>query len=253
MTDSSPDTTREKLGIGRLIGEAFSIFANNFIALAILALIPALAIELIDLWYFRGPLATAGTPAVGLSLLAGQISMSIVGSAVATALIVRLAYDAKSGQRIRMQSYVRSTAAVILPLIVCSFAASLAFIAGLGLLIVPGLYIGALWWCITPAIVIEHAGYRCFHRSAELTSGYRWACVGLYALMSACVLAIDIAAVFMTDLLMLSTGPAASVLFAVLATGMSMSFSAIVTALVYARLREIKEGTGLAELAEVFA
>lgn len=253
MTDTLPGATRQSLGIGALVGETFSIMFGCIPQLLLLAFLPALLITVLQ--YVIAPGLYAQTAALGSYPWTGFIivmAIALIGAAIITALIVRLAYDVKTGHAIRMGDYLASALAVAVPLIVCSIAATIAFMIGFMLLIVPGLILMVMWSVYTPAIVIERAGYASFSRSAQLTSGYRWPVFGALLLMFLIVIVIG-GGFEIVSFMGPSFGAPGTVVREAITSGLTMAFSGIFYSLLYARLREIKDGISVNDLAEVFS
>ncbi len=258
MADTSVDVAAEKLGVGSLIGETFSIFFKRFIYVAILGVIPAVIIVFIQ--QTVAPPIDFDNPASAESFsVAGQIVsliVGVIGSSFVTALIIRFAYDVKTGKPIQIGSYFSSAAASIVPIFICSLIVGICTgIASIALLI-PGLYVYSMWCAVVPAIVIEGAGFGSFSRSAELTKNYRWSCMGAIVLMYICAMI----PMLIVGVVFGAAGAASNIglttiIFVIqaLATGLVMAFFGIGIALIYARLREIKEGTSVEKLAEIFA
>ncbi len=253
MTDTPPFAEQQSLGVGALIGDAFSILFGSILQLLVLAFIPALLTTVFQ--YLLAPELYAQAvgpgrfPWVGFILV---MAIGLIGSAITTALIVRMAYDVKTGHAIRMGDYFASAMAVAAPLILCSIGATIAIMFGFVLLIVPGFMLMVIWAVYTPAIVIERAGFGSFSRSAELTSGYRWPLFGALLLMFLIVIVIGTVFQVITFVVP-ALGIPGTIVKEAISTGLTMAFSGIFYSLIYARLREIKEGMSVEELAEVFA
>lgn len=145
---------------------------------------------------------------------------------------------------------------------------TVAFLIGMMLLLIPGIYIAARYCAMTPAIVVEQADWGAMGRASELSRSYRWPLAGL-------VVAFALVTILLSTLFEMAAGLAFFGSFtvaepsivpmsltspmAVLAVGLQSAGSviayglwAVVTALVYARLREIKEGVGIDDIDEVF-
>jgi hypothetical protein len=254
MTDMPIGTERQKLGVGDILGDTFTILFGNMFKVMLLSLLPiialiALAVLLIVPFVLGGQpdnvLLVIAIVAVGLMYFAALFIM--------TALIVRFAYDVKTGHPLRLGSYFSSTLSVLAPLLICSLVTGIAILFGFALLFVPGLYLMAMWICVTPAIVIEGAGLGSLSRSIELTRDYRWACVGAILLMFLCLFGLGIVVNIMEAIAKAIAGELVGGLVSIVLNGLLMAFSGIFGALVYARLREIKEGTSVEQLADVFA
>ena len=94
------------------------------------------------------------------------------------------------------------------------------------------------------------AGFGGLGRSVRLTKGYRWPIIGILVLIGICLILISLAGGTVIALIGGSVIISASI-FAVM-TAMLTGLGGIVIALIYARLREIKEGVSVDEIASVF-
>jgi len=255
ITDMPIALSRQKLGVGEIFGDAFSILFGNFFRLILLSVVPMVALFALGLLVIVPIMVSGAQPdsvAVILALLA-IVLIFIAASYVTTALVVRLAYDAKTGHQLRMGSYFLSALPVLLPLLLCAIITGIAIIVGFLFFIVPGLYLMALWICVIPVIVLEKAGIGSLSRSAQLTRGYRWPCVGALLLLFLCLLGFSIVFNILEELITALGGREIALLVSVFLNGLTIAFNGIFAALVYARLREIKDGTSVEQLAEVFA
>lgn len=259
MTDVPMNTGQQSLGVGKIVSDTFSLFISQIANIFVLVFLPTLVIVLIQYWLTPNldPSDPAFNPddiSVGGQIL--SVVVVLVGMSLISALVIRLAYDAKVGNPIRPGAYFSSAFAVVVPLVICNIVVSLAVgIAAMALLI-PGLWVYAVWCCVTPAIVIENAGFGSFGRSAQLTKEYRWPCLGALIVVGICAY-IPILIIGMLFGFGVASGSIGFGLVYVLvnavATVIYMAAIGICVALVYARLREIKEGTSVEQLAEVFA
>ncbi|MBL4557927.1 MAG: hypothetical protein JKP98_15080 [Rhodobacteraceae bacterium] len=102
---------------------------------------------------------------------------------LAVAVTVLLAYDAKLGRPLRMRGYIGAALSVIVPLFLVSLLVQILIGLGILALVVPGLWLIAVFSVVVPAVVIERAGSGALARSAELTRGYRWPILGLFLIM----------------------------------------------------------------------
>lgn len=276
MADTTANPTREPLGIGQIAGDTFSIFFGNFLYVILLSLVPTFVIIaaalVLGLRYFMDPTALQNLTAFDIAgfVLLGLIAMAAVF--FTTALIVRLAYDAKAGYPLRIGSYFLSALPAVIPIVICaivimvcagviSFLVMLpgSLIGGVAAIIsiiptiLAALYVFAMWSVVTPAIVVEKAGLGGLGRSLDLTRDYRWACVGALVIMFLCLTLISIVLGLGQLLLQAIGGEIFAMIFSVVFNGVTMAFYGIFTALMYARLREIKEGASVENLADVFA
>jgi hypothetical protein len=268
----------QALGVGALISSTFSIYFRRFPAIflfgfAVYAVIGAISALVLG----------AGLGTTGVVPLVLDAALNLVAGSLLTSVIVLLAYDAKLGRPLRMSGYVGAALQVILVVLLLSLITSviifgavaiivgpavalqsgfLSFVAAVGAVFV-GLWLAALFSATIPAAVIERAGFGALGRSIALTQGYRWPIVGLFlimyliAILVAIVLVAIIAGLLLPDSTALSAGLTAGtsilgVLIEAAAGSIAYSIPAIMTALIYARLREIKDGIGVESLASIF-
>lgn len=265
------------LGIGAIISESFSIFFKRLIPIFLIGFVTYFAITLIaglllgfDLvlgqtqsFDVDNPDAFAGPSAAQVIGLAVMGLFSILAYGFVISAIVLMAYDTKLGRPLRMSGYIGAALPVAPMVFLISLIVGLAVGLGFLLLVVPGLWLAAVFSVVIPAVVIERAGFGALGRSADLTKGYRWSIVGLYLVMF--LIAIVISSVLGVLILgvaaaTVTTESGAIGLFGgitlaaadAVVSALSYGFTAVMSALVYARLREIKEGVGVDSLADVF-
>ena len=264
MTHQQPDLL-PSLGVGSILSQSFSVLFSRFLLFFLLAVAVQGVLLLVSL-FFTPDLATfdpaAGTTDFTPFVVAGVLGLlvALVGSSLTTGMIVLGAYDAWLGNPSRAGAYVGAAFGAIVPLVLVSIITGI--LSGLGalLLIVPGLYVAALFSVTTPAIVAEGAGFGAMGRSAELKSGYRWSIIGLFIVVFAIVFAIGAlyqviaGTVVDTNLFVASTQQAAVAgsfwyqLVSAVVNAVTTAFIAVVTAVLFARLKEIKEGVGYEDL-----
>ncbi|MBB4303986.1 hypothetical protein GGD81_003041 [Rhodobium orientis] len=249
------DQPRAALGVGKIIGDSFSILFGKFPAVIAMALIPtviglAISAALVG-WNVALGLADPDLSGAGSGLaFVLQTLISQVVYAVTTGLLVQLAYDAKLKRPLRMGEYVSRAFSAAVPIAILSIVAGvLAGIAAMALL-VPGLWVYAVFSVMAPAVVIERAGFGGLGRSVRLTKGYRWPIVGTLILIGICLVLISLAGGGIIALIGGSMVVAAGI-FSVM-TAFVTGLGGIVIALIYARLRAIKEGISVDEIASVF-
>jgi hypothetical protein len=256
MTDSTSFQAPQPLGVGAIISESFTILARNIVSVVILALVPTLIGLVISglLVGWGTALGTApadpqNTSIVG-TLLSTVIQLALVG--VTTGLLVQLAYDAKLAKPVTPMAYISPALAVVVPLTVLSFVAGLAAAIAMLALIVPGLWVYAVFSVMPAAVIIEKVGFGGLGRSVELTREYRWPIVGAVILMGICNFVILLVAGLIIGMLGSTLGVVGALIILGLLTSLTSGLGSILVALIYARLREIKEGTSVRDIAAVF-
>lgn len=251
MTDHSADQPQQPLGIGDIIGETFSILTGNIPAILMLACLPSLiSLALIGLLfgdvYLTGEI---GPEQSGINtLLVTVISLAAYG--ITAALLVQMAYDAKLGHGVQPARYIQPALNCAFPIVILTIVVTVAMGVGLVALVVPGLWVYAVFSVFIPAIVIDRAGFNALGRSIWLTKEYRWPIVGLTIVIWIIAMAINLGGLFLAGLL--GGGFLISVIVLTIVYGITYSISGISVALLYARLREIKEGSSVSDLVSIF-
>lgn len=104
-------------------------------------------------------------------------------------------------------------------------------------------------WLMIPVIVVEGAGpIACIKRSAALTEGHRWKLLALLLTLFGPQVVVKLLLVVATPVL----GAIVIAVVNILVSGLFTAFNAVAATTIYGHLRAIKEGSGLAGLAEVF-
>jgi hypothetical protein len=256
MTDSISFQAPQPLGVGAIISESFSILGRNFISVVLLALVPTflgLAISGVLIgWGLTLGTGPVNPEDVSIPKTILSVVIQIALSGVTTGLLIQLAYDAKLSKPITPMAYVGPALAVVVPLTALSFVAGLAAgIAAIALL-VPGLWVYAVFSVMPAAVIIEKVGFGGLGRSVALTKEYRWPIVGAVILMGICNFVIQLVAGFVIGLVAGATGLVGALIIMALLSAVTYGLGSILVALIYARLREIKEGTSVRDIAAVF-
>ena len=257
--------------MGRVVKRTFGVIGSNIAAFVVLSVVPGLAWAVAGLAgnQFEVDLAASTFPessTILLFVIAGLIYLAT--GVVLQAGVVHGAVISLSGRRVSIADCLATGLKYVLPLFLIGLLATLGVVAGLMLLIVPGVMLAVMWVAVAPACVVEHTGvFGAFSRSRELTRGYRWPIFGLYILFfilmfiitfvvglliglatGASMIAVspEVAAAGMTDTSMmeLATSAVSTMLMSIITSALAAS--------VYYELRQIKEGIGPEALASVF-
>ncbi len=263
MTDMP--APQESLGVGAILGDSFSIVFGHLAKFAPIAVIPAGAAIVINALMlgpanlntalvFTDPGAIEGlnAPDPAIQFIATILGMALWGFAAAA--LTQAVYDARVDGTVRVGPAIQTGLSRLAIVVVLFIVATIVFAVAAIALVVPGLYVLGMWFVIIPAAVIDRSGFGALGRSAELTKGYRWPMVGLVVLFFLVLLVIAMV-VGVVHSALAALGSAGLVLMALVTLAVSVfqyCLGAAVAALAYARLREIKEGTTLESLAEVF-
>lgn len=258
MSDTSL-APRQPLGVGAIIGDSFSILFRNIPAVAILGFVPMLISILLSrlLVGWDETLNTevrnaeASIPALVINIILGIVLYGLV-----TALLVQMAYDAKLRRPVRPGAYVAPALSACIPIAVLGIATGILVGLAAIALVIPGLWVYAVFSVMPAAVVIERVGFGGLGRSAALTKGYRWPILGALVLLWICIFLLSFAANFVVGLIVTSLQPFGGIIVGVilisLFNGLIQGIGSIAVALIYARLREIKEGIGLSDIVAVF-
>jgi hypothetical protein len=261
MSATDTNTPQEPLGVGKLVSTTMSIFFSNIVKIIILGFIPTLLAFVIS-GLLNGWGVALGvedpnflSPGAGLNFVLALVAqMAIYG--ITIALLVLLAYDAKMGKSRPLSDYFAPALFAALPIAILTIVATLAVGVGLALLVVPGLWIYAVFSVMAPAVLIDGVGFKGLGRSAALTQGYRWPVLGTLVIILLITFGIGIVVgLIIAGFAFLTTsgiGIAIAVVLSAFLYSLTYGLSGIAISLIYARLREIKEGVGVDKLAEVF-
>jgi uncharacterized membrane protein len=137
---------------------------------------------------------------------------------------------------------------------------TVAVMAGLVLLIVPGVILTVMWVAAGAACVVEGTGVSgAFRRSVELTRGYRWPIFGLFVALILFMFAFIFIVFLLVSLVAFSSNAAAALgtmvaqfVAVTISTMLFWTISSALGAAIYFELRQIKEGVGPEALASVF-
>jgi len=235
--------------LGDVMSTVFRLYFSNlgsFLLITAIVLLPILAFKLV--------MTSKGADSPGAVLIGGL--MSVLGYQLATAALTYAVLQALRKRTIGLGPClyvgVQSVLTVLFIAILQGFA------IGLGVLffLIPGLMLMASFAVTVPAAVEERTGVLgAFSRSSDLTKGYRWPVFGVLFLVAVCNIAI--VAVPMVFVVVASgpptrTGQNPVGLVNDLLSIVTTSLSATATAVIYYRLRSVKESIDIEELASVF-
>lgn len=241
------------LGVDRILTGSFRIFfSRGVVWITIAASMPfalvvaaffLLAGDVVIVQSFDGPRIAVGTVALAWLL-------AVVTFIFAVAVTLLAAYDELHGRRLQPVGYATAAARRLFALTVCGLLIwNCVFLAAVALL-VPALWLYAVWSVALPAILIEGHGVAALKRSAALTRGYRWPALAALAGLAVCSILLWTALGFVVDLLA-GWAPASALVLNAVGVLVTGGVFHVGTTLIYARLREIKEGVDTDTIAVV--
>lgn len=223
----------KRISVGDVVGEAFSIYGQNLVALLGSAVVVFVVVGIVS-----ALLQDAG--GVVLGLLAAAVRLA--GHAFYTGFVVRLVEDVRDGRRDDSVGDLFSAAAPsILPLIAFGILFAIGVALGLVLLIVPGLILLTFWSVGAPAIVVERLGpIDAFGRSWRLVRGEAWSVFATLLVVLLIVIAVGV--VLGAIATPIGDGEAATYVAAIISSAITAPVFALVASILYFELRD--PGTG---------
>lgn len=235
--------TPTPIGIGRLISDTVRLSFAALRPLFLIAFLPALLSA--GVAGLAGP-GTAEGP-TGADLWAGLIDL-VLGTLV-TGVLCLGTLDLQLGRRHGFEQYLRQAARHFLPLLVFGLVLSIAIAIGMVFLIVPGLYVAGRYLPYVVTTVFEDRGWQGTNRAEELTEGYRWPLAWTLVLFGVLMLAFFMAVGIPLSVAAAGLGVVPAVLVGAALTAFAYVVFAAFSAVVYLRLRELREGADAAQVA----
>ena len=219
--------------IGNVVTRSWYVLSRHFVTFFLLtggALLPKLLVE-------TGVLDFGHWFSLMCQILLGTFTDAVVIFAV---------FQELRGRRVSAGESISRSMSRFLPALLVGIFSTVLVLAGLLLLIVPGLIAAAAFAVAIPVCVVEREGTaRSLSRSQHLTRGCRLRIMGVFAAYLTIQLAISgIIHVAFPE----SLAPVADWIWTVATT----AYSAVYSAILYHDLRSVKEGIGINEIAAVF-
>ena len=163
--------------IGSVLTRAFRAYRAGFVPFAAMTFIVALPNLLV--------LLPSAVPAVSVpikSLIA--ITLDLYLNTIGQTIILFAALQELRGEQVGLGEAVQKTLSRFFPLVGVATLYWLGTLAGLVLLVVPGIFLAIMWTVAPAACAVEGIGpIDGLRRSARLTGGQRWKIFGIVALM----------------------------------------------------------------------
>ena len=219
-----------RLDVGATLSEVFSTYGSQAGVLLPVAF-----------WLFLVVAIVNGLIATSLALFPIALAVSVIAATLYQGMVVGLVRDIQDGHRDSSAGeLMRSAAPVVGPLVGAGLLSGLGVGVGFVLFVVPGLVLLTIWAVIAPVIVIERSGViAAFGRSRELVRGNGWPVFGaifvvfLITAIAALVLSVIGASI--------ASGAVVRIVFSAIASTLTAPIGALLAAVLYFRLRAIKE------------
>lgn len=238
------------LDIGATLSETFAIFGRRFVPLVLFML--AILIPLYIVAYGAGYAAASSGAAsqvmiyvvMGISAIVGAIA-GLLGQSAGIVAVV----DHLSNRPFALGTALSIVMRRLPAILGVTLLTTLAMLLGIVLLVIPGFIVMTIFYVAVPACVVERVGAtQSLGRSRFLTKGQRWR-------IFAIVLLVLLASAALSYVVRLVAGPFGMIprlVIDLLWRSVSMAFGAVLSAVVYYRLRMLKEGVDIAAIANVF-
>lgn len=240
---------------GKILGETFSIFFSNiipFLLLSVLALSPLL---LFSAWASTVPITE--TVAVQVNQLLGSL-IQLLCVPIATAAITYGVYQQMRGGTASLVDCLKVGLVTLFPMLGLAFVQG--FLIGLGTLacLVPGILLAVRWAVSIPAKVEGRMSVSdAMSRSTYLTEGYRWQVFGVLAVLYALNLVVVFGVGMVVGISSVRSGkvvhPGTIQFMTSLAQVVTTGIAATASAVMYYRLRSVKESVDVDQISSVFA
>lgn len=242
--------------IGSVIRRSFLVLFKNFGPFILLSLVFMLPSQFPLLLASPEPVEAGGDASVDAMVpLATFVVHFLSTSLLSATLVYGTIIQLRGGHATAMESVVKGLG-LLLPVIGVSLLAGLITLAGMLLLIIPGILAFIVLWVAVPAAVVERPGIvASLRRSAELTDGYRWRVLGVIAvilLISAVIEMLVVGPLVATMGNATEGMPIGATIILLVVQAFFAALSAVTIAVSYHDLRIAKEGVGTAHIAAVF-
>lgn len=242
--------TQGRFEVGQVLSESFTIYFSNFIPFALLT-----GIALLPLYFLQAYVTATGFEADSPAALQGYAPViflfisAILCPYLATGAITYGVFQQMRGRDASIGDCLSRGLSSLLPVVGLAIIQGFRIFVGLMLCIIPGILWALKWSVSIPAAVEEKAGVGgSMARSDYLTDGYRGEVFGvlfvLNILDTGTTLVVTMFAAKNQELAMILTG---------VKSLLTVGLSATATAVMYYRLRSVKESIDVEQISSVFA
>lgn len=252
--------TRENFDIGRVVQRTIALTGRNFVPFFVLALVlTGLPSLILQVAMPTDPTTVQQAPGIYFTTVIIGALVSVATGVILQGALTRASVDDLSGKPVQLGAAISNAVALILPLIGLGLLVGLGVAIGFIALIIPGIYLLLCWMVASPVMVVERLGVMAsMSRSMQLTQGHRWAILGLIVLfmIAYMIVAAVVGAILGGSMAQLAAPGGPPITFLIIMTLVGVVLSVLGTvgaAAIYFELRQIKEGVGVTELAQVFS
>jgi hypothetical protein len=241
-----PGAFKGTFGAGEILTETFSIYVSNVLPFALLAALALAPIYLLQYLMITRPPTSA---AASTSLFVLILALVVLAPHIATAAITFGVFQQMRGQETSVAECLTRGLSLLLPVLGLALVQALVIGLGLAACIVPGIIFAVRWAVSIPAAVTEGTGVSAsMERSSYLTDGLRMDIFGVLFVLSV----LQIGAGLLVKLAA-AKNPLLTLLLSGLKDLLFVGLFATASAVIYYRLRGIKESIDVDQIASVFA
>jgi hypothetical protein len=231
--------------VGEILSETFSIYFANFLPFVLLTAI-ALAPTYLLLYYIKA--APAASPLVIVSAVL-LVILAFLAPNLATGAITFGVFQQLRGKDASVVECLGRGLSLLLPVVGLAFVQSLGIALGAMACLVPGILLAVRWAVSIPAAVTEGTGIgTSMERSSFLTDGLRWDVFGVLFVLGV----IQIGSTLLVRLAA-AKNPVLALALSGVKDLLFVGLSATGSAVMYYRLRGIKESVDVDQISSVFA
>ena len=239
-----PDRFAGTFGVGDILSQTFSVYFKNLVPFGLLS-----ALALLPLFLYHG-LELEG---ISLWPLAGRwlgLLLTSLGTYLATALVTYGVVQQLRGEGTTLADCLRHGGTTLIPVLGIVLVQAVAIWFGFMLCVIPGIVLSMQWAVAIPVAVTERAGIGLtLNRSTFLTDGFRWEIFGTWVVLFIIQLGLGV----VLGLALLAAPRAVAMLLRDGVEILAVGLGATNTAVIYYRLRSLKEGVDTEGVAAVFA
>lgn len=240
---------REEFRAGVVLSETFALFFQRWVPLCAISAVGTAPLLAFALYLALAPESRQWhLPAFqGATVLSSLLVYPVVNGMITFAVLEHL-----RGRRVHLGECLLKGISALLPLIAVTLLGGL--LAGLAALacLVPGIVLMIRYFVAAPVVVVERPGaWRALKRSEALTHGYRWHVLAVFlviGVINGAIGAVEGTVFAQTDPFALRIYFVSSVVTGIFTSALYGTSSA----LIYYRLRRVKESFDFHDLASVF-
>lgn len=251
----------EKFQFGRVFNNTFAVIGRNIgLCVGSALLFSGVPTVVFRLWTesrMQAILQTDPGAAADPTFAFGNPWITVVAVVISSILalllqsaLVRATIEDLNGKRPTLGDSLQIAIRFLLPTLAIGFLVALGSGLAMIALIVPGIILWLGWSVSVPVLIQERLGvFGSMSRSRALTKGSRWSLFGLFLVLIIIAMVIQGA---VGVVVYLFHGTVASIMEGLVQSVVSMVLS-VAAAVSYVELRQVKEGTSVDELAEIFS